>query len=61
LDHWGIGLEEIDSFQLLISTSTEPGFEFLNQIIGILFSFKCPSGIDDIHVIFLFSHIPCID
>jgi hypothetical protein len=34
----GHGLEEINSFQLLISTSTEPGIEFLNQTIKIPFA-----------------------
>jgi hypothetical protein len=60
--HWttgGIDIEEVNSFQLLVSASTESGFEFLSQTIGISFAFKCPSRIYDIRVIFLFDYSPC--
>jgi hypothetical protein len=61
LHYWGIGLKKDNSFQLLVSASSEPGLELLNQTIRITFALECPSRIDDIHIILAINHFPCID
>jgi hypothetical protein len=62
LYNWAVGFEEVNSLNLLVSTSTEMSLELLDSTIWVLFNFECPGGRQGIgNIIIMGNNSPRID